>query len=669
MQQQRAVTVTLAAVLMVATACSDDRMTATEEGGIAIQMDVASGDQQMAEVGTQLPDAVVVLVLDANGNPVSGQIVNFRVTQGGGSVYGGASLSDQAGQAQEWWTLGPNPGANTLEARAVDTSSGQKLVFATFTADGFAAGTVASVAVSPTTANLQVSGTHQFNAAVHDANGNDVAGATATWSSSSAGVATVNAQGLAQAMAAGTTTITAASGGQSGTATVTVAAANNPVPTVTSLTPSTGSVGSAGFTLVVRGTGYVGNSTVQWNGTARTTTFISATELRAAIPSSALASTGTAQVRVVTPAPGGGTSNALPYTITSQPVATVTVSPATANVASGAQLQLTAVLRDANGQTLSGRTLSWSSSGATVASVNATSGMVQGVSAGSATITATSEGKTGTAAVTVTTTPPPPPPPPPGNYQTVVGSNWNYGSKAELRSADFFWWYLPGDVYNYVDLVPDQTFGQVVRVHFAQSSQEGYAPKITASFAPLDKMWYRFRVRWQPGFTTKGANPAGYANSWKMAFWTWEGYQSRGQIEFSNTNEYIMGMSVREPSTGAYVRYTETELPGSQSWGKTTTEWTDGQWWEYVVYWEKTGATTARQHQWRRRLTNNGVVANNAYTYIGWSYSGATTPRVRAIDLGANKNKSNDADMYLFWGPWEVVDGSVYPNPWAMNLP
>ena len=42
---------------------------------------------------------------------------------------------------------------------------------------------------------------------------------------------------------------------------------------------------------------------------------------------------------------------------------------------------------------------------------------------------------------------------------------------------------------------------------------------------------------------------------------------------------------------------------------------------------------------------------------------------IRAIDLGANKNKTNDSDMYLYWGPWEVVDGSKYPNPWSMKLP
>src|SRR5207302_5268446 len=63
--------------------------------------------------------------------------------------------------------------------------------------------------------------------------------------------------------------------------------------------------------------------------------------------------------------------------------------------------QLTAAPRDANGDTLSGRAVTWSSNNTSVATVTS-SGLVSGVTPGSATITATSEGKTGTAGITVT---------------------------------------------------------------------------------------------------------------------------------------------------------------------------------------------------------------------------------------------------------------------------
>jgi hypothetical protein len=64
-------------------------------------------------------------------------------------------------------------------------------------------------------------------------------------------------------------------------------------------------------------------------------------------------------------------------------------------------LQLAATMRDQSGITLSGRPVVWAASSASVASVGGT-GLVTGLAAGSATITATSEGKTGTAVITVT---------------------------------------------------------------------------------------------------------------------------------------------------------------------------------------------------------------------------------------------------------------------------
>jgi acid phosphatase len=79
----------------------------------------------------------------------------------------------------------------------------------------------------------------------------------------------------------------------------------------------------------------------------------------------------------------------------------VTVSPSSASVQVGQTAQLTATPRDASGTPLTGRVVTWSSSDSTVARVS-TSGLVTGRAAGSATITATSEGKSGAAAITVT---------------------------------------------------------------------------------------------------------------------------------------------------------------------------------------------------------------------------------------------------------------------------
>jgi Glycoside hydrolase family 44/Bacterial Ig-like domain (group 2) len=92
--------------------------------------------------------------------------------------------------------------------------------------------------------------------------------------------------------------------------------------------------------------------------------------------------------------------------------ATVTVAPGTASVAAGATTQLTATARDRRGRVITGATITWTSASPAIATVSAT-GLVRGVTAGTAVITARNGNISGRATVTVTggTTPPPPPPP------------------------------------------------------------------------------------------------------------------------------------------------------------------------------------------------------------------------------------------------------------------
>src|SRR5205809_965754 len=94
-----------------------------------------------------------------------------------------------------------------------------------------------------------------------------------------------------------------------------------------------------------------------------------------------------------------------PDTVALQPaVVSVTISPTTTNINVGDSVQLTATLKDTAGNVLSERSVVWISSAWGVATVSA-SGLVTGAAAGAATITATSEGQTGSAAVTVNDVP------------------------------------------------------------------------------------------------------------------------------------------------------------------------------------------------------------------------------------------------------------------------
>ena len=90
---------------------------------------------------------------------------------------------------------------------------------------------------------------------------------------------------------------------------------DNPAPTLNAVSPTFALAGGAEFTLTASGTGFVSGSVVRWNGASRATTLVSSTELRAVISASDIASVGTAQVTVVNPSPGGGTSSAIAFTI------------------------------------------------------------------------------------------------------------------------------------------------------------------------------------------------------------------------------------------------------------------------------------------------------------------------------------------------------------------
>jgi hypothetical protein len=91
-------------------------------------------------------------------------------------------------------------------------------------------------------------------------------------------------------------------------------------PALTSLSPNTATASGAAFTLTVNGSNFVSGATVIWNGAARTTTFVSATQVTAAIPASDIAAAGTAQVTAINP--GSASSNALPFTVNPVPVQT-----------------------------------------------------------------------------------------------------------------------------------------------------------------------------------------------------------------------------------------------------------------------------------------------------------------------------------------------------------
>jgi hypothetical protein len=99
---------------------------------------------------------------------------------------------------------------------------------------------------------------------------------------------------------------------------------SNPTPVLSSVSPSSAIAGANNFTLTVSGSGFVRSSSVQWNSSSRTSSFVSSTTLNVSISHSDVASSGIAVIKVVNPPPSGGTSSSLGYIIT--PLQALTIS-------------------------------------------------------------------------------------------------------------------------------------------------------------------------------------------------------------------------------------------------------------------------------------------------------------------------------------------------------
>ncbi len=366
---------------------------------------LASGksDTATAVVSPVVVPVAAVVVAPATANVMVDSAVQLVAipVDSAGTALGGRAVT---------WTSGA-AGVATVDGSGLVT--GRAAGFAAITAtcegkSGSAAVTVAapppaavaSVSVSPASASVSVGQTVQLAATPKDANGNPLTGRTVTWSSGNSGVATVSASGIVTGVSPGAATITAASEGKSGTAAVTVSSV--PVASV-AVSPTSASV-SVGQTVQLAATPKDANGNPL---TGRTVTWSSGNTAVATVSASGLVTGVSAGAATITAASEGQSGSAA-ITVTSVPVASVAVSPASASVQTGQAVQLTATPKDANGNPLSGRTIVWMSSNTAAATVN-TSGRVTGVAAGSATITATSEGKSGTAAITVTAPPAPAP--------------------------------------------------------------------------------------------------------------------------------------------------------------------------------------------------------------------------------------------------------------------
>ncbi|MEP6731212.1 MAG: Ig-like domain-containing protein [bacterium] len=267
----------------------------------------------------------------------------------------------------------------------------------------------ATVAILPSPVpSLSLGGSAQLSALVTSSTGVTLTRFT-TWASSNSAVASVSTKGFVTALSAGTAVISATvtnwSTGQpvTGVATVTVQA---PAP-LSSISVAIGSTSVAVATttqatatpLDALGQAIPGVA-VTWTSTSPSVATVN--------PVTGVISAVAAGVSTITATSGTVTGSA-PLTVT-PPVAvnSITVSLGATTIGTSASTLASAILKDLLGQVLTGRTVTWSSTTPSVATVNAATGQVTGIAAGTSVITATSGGVTGSATITITTAPPPP---------------------------------------------------------------------------------------------------------------------------------------------------------------------------------------------------------------------------------------------------------------------
>ncbi len=228
------------------------------------------------------------------------------------------------------------------------------------------------------------------------------------------------------ALSAATHPITAVYGSDSNFTGSTSSAVNqdvrNPAPAITTISPAAAVTHASATTVTITGTGFVSTSAVHFGADTLVTTYVSPTQLTAVIPTADLGIVGSVTVTVVNPTPGGGSSNAVTFTVEPGPPASLIPIPATPqDVPVTTTISLSVTVKDSFGNvvadgttvtfsatTVSGATASLPNSGATtttngVATITATANTT---AAGSYTVTATANGQSAT--FTLTNTPGPP---------------------------------------------------------------------------------------------------------------------------------------------------------------------------------------------------------------------------------------------------------------------
>jgi hypothetical protein len=299
------------------------------------------------------------------------------------------------------WTSSDN-GIAGIDSNGLATTAGQGTVTITATAGAFSdtatltvvPASLISISVTPANPSIAL-GTNQLFIATGNFNdGSTQQLPSVTWSSSNLNVASINAAGLATSTGSGTVTITASSGSVSGTASLTVTTA-----TLVSIAVTPSSSGMAiGTTKQFTATGTFSDSSTQ--DITASVLWSSSSPAVATINNQGLASSVAAGTTTIT-ATVGSVSGSTGLTVSVVKLVSIAISPASPRIQQHTLIKLTAIGTFSDSSTTSNLSgLSWKSSKPQIASIRS-SGVANGKKLGTATITASASGISGTTVLTV----------------------------------------------------------------------------------------------------------------------------------------------------------------------------------------------------------------------------------------------------------------------------
>jgi hypothetical protein len=315
----------------------------------------------------------------------------------------------------------------------------------------------------------------------------------------------------------------------------------------------------------------------------------------------------------------------------------IIIEPEQVSLQRGTSLQLTAVVLDAAGDPIVGRGVSWRVGDASIATIQA-NGRITAVNAGVTTVTAEAGSKRTTRDVFVT------------GFSSVAFLSDDftiYADAAEvLKNSGNTALYR---VISNSDLLAiDQTvrFDGHQTLKLNQPAGGSRAPWLFAHFPePKASLWIRLRVRFSPGW-----RPATAGNEGDTFFhWGWAGStDQRGSVQMVRDGGYRLQWYAQGATDVTRVNA-----------GPAGTEWDDGEWYDYVVHYERQSDTQVRQRFWLGRA---GTTPTLRATLTG-TMATAPAPLANRVQLGQEFYSPIPTAQAIWLGTWEVADGAVHADP------